>query len=506
MTRRHSSIFHLGIIYVLILIKIQFSNESELMIDMSNIGLTHVPRDLSLKTATLNISHNNISQLQISDISSLSKLRILIMSHNRIQCLDIGVFKFNTELEYLDLSHNKLEKISCHPTVNFKHLDLSFNAFEVLPICKEFGNMSQLNFLGLSATRLQKSSIQPIAHLNISKILLVLGDSYGDKEDPQSLQDFNTESLHLVFPMTKKFHFVLDMSVSTAVSLELSNIKCGFGDKECSYFLSALSKLQQNSRLSNLTLSHVETTWDSFISIFQCVWHLPIEYFSVIDVKLQGQLGFRYFDYSYTSLKAVSILQVVSDVFNFPQSNIYRIFSNMNIRSFTVSGTRMLHMVCPSQTSPFQYLDFSNNLLTDMIFNNCGNLPELKTFSLQMNQLKELANVMRMTQEMKSLQRLDLSHNSLRYGGGEDNCFWAASLLSLNMSSNILTGSVFRCLPPNIQVLDLRNNRIASIPKDVARLEALQELNVAFNSLADLPACGAFSSLSVLIVDHNSVS
>ena len=138
------------------------------------------------------------------DILSLSKLKILIISHNRIQYLDLSVFKFNQELEYLDLSHNNLEKISCHPTLNLKHLDLSFNPFDALPICQEFGNMSQLEFLGLSATQLQKSSVQSITRLHISKVLLVLGDTYGEREDAKSLQDLKTQSLHIVFPAEKE--------------------------------------------------------------------------------------------------------------------------------------------------------------------------------------------------------------------------------------------------------------------------------------------------------------
>uniref|UniRef100_A0A8C6WCY1 Toll-like receptor 1 n=1 Tax=Nannospalax galili TaxID=1026970 RepID=A0A8C6WCY1_NANGA len=506
MTKTNSIIFYFIVVFMLILLNFQVSDESEFIVVRSKAGLTCVPKDLPLETTTLDVSQNYISELQTSDIVSLSKLRILIMSYNRIQYLDISVFKFSTELEYLDLSHNKLEVISCHPTVNFKHLDLSFNAFDALPICKEFGNMPQLKFLGLSAIQLQKSSMQPIAHLNISKVLLVLGDNYGEKEDPESLQDFSIENLHIVFPMKKEFRFMLDVSVSTAVSLELSNIKCVVDDIECFYFLSALAKLRKNRRLSNLTLNNVETTWNSFIAILQLIWYTPVEYFSVSNVKLQGQLAFRNFDYSDTSLKALSIYQVVTDVFSFPQSNIYRIFSNMNIQNFTVSGTRMIHMLCPSQVSPFLYLDFSNNLLTDMVFTSCGSLTKLKTLSLQMNQLKELAKIILMTKEMTSLQKLDISQNSLRYGDDENSCSWAKSLLILNMSSNTLTGSVFRCLPPRVKVLDLHNNKITNIPKDITHLQALQELNVASNSLTDLPGCGAFSSLSVLVIDHNSVS
>nr|XP_020772103.1 toll-like receptor 1 [Odocoileus virginianus texanus]XP_020772109.1 toll-like receptor 1 [Odocoileus virginianus texanus] len=507
MTKKNSSIFHFAFIFILILeIRTQLSDESEFLIDRSKTGLTYVPRDLSLETTILDISHNYISELQMSDTFSLSKLKILIISHNRIQYLDLSVFQFNHKLEYLDLSHNNLETISCHPTLNLKHLDLSFNAFGALPICQEFGNMSQLEFLGLSATQLQKSSVQLIAHLHISKVLLVLGDTYGEREDAESLQDLNTQSLHIVFPTGKEFHFILDVSVSTTVSLELSNVKCVLDDNGCSYFENVLSKLQKNSRLSNLTLNNIEITWNSFLTILQLVWHTNIEYFSISNVKLQGYLGFTDFDYSYTSLKALSIHKVVHDVFSLPQGSIYKILSNMNIQHLTVSAAHMVHMVCPSQVSPFLYLNFSSNLLTDTVFKNCTNLANLKTLILQKNQLKELANVVHMTQEMKSLQQLDVSQNSLIYDESEGNCPWARSLLSLNMSSNILTDSVFRCLPPQIKVLDLHNNRIRSIPKDVTGLGTLQELNLASNSLAHLPGCGIFSSLSILIIDYNLIS
>ncbi|XP_037385532.1 toll-like receptor 1 [Talpa occidentalis] len=506
MTTPNSSIFHFAIIFLLILeIRILLSDESEFLVNRSNTGLLHIPKDLSLKTTILDISQNNISELRTSDILSLSKLRILMISHNRIQYLDISVFKFNQELEYLDLSHNELGEISCHPTVNLKYLDLSFNAFDTLPICGEFGNMSRLEFLGLSASQLQKSSMLPIAHLHLRKVLLVLGNAYGEKEDPGSLQDLNTESLHIVFPTIKEFHFNLDVSVSTAVSLELSNIKCVRDDSRF-YFSNVLWKLQRNPKLSNLTVNNVETTWNSFIRILQLVWHTSTQYFSIKNVKLQGYLSLGDFNYSGTSLKALSICHVVSDTFSLPQNVIYTIFSNMNIQNFTVSGTPMVHMLCPSQSSPFLHLDFSDNLLTDMVFKDCENLTKLESLNLQMNQLKELANIIHITKEMKSLQQLDISQNSLKYDDSKGNCSWTKSLLILNMSSNILTDSVFRCLPPRVKVLDLHSNRIRSIPEDVNHLEALQELNVAFNSLTKLPGCGAMSSLSVLIIEYNSIS
>ncbi|XP_028621075.1 toll-like receptor 1 [Grammomys surdaster] len=506
MTRTNSLIFYCVIVLGLTFIKIQLSDESEIIVKRPNANLTSVPKDLPLRTTTLDISQNKISELWTSDILSLSKLKVLIMSYNRLQYLNISVFKFNMELEYLDLSHNELRVISCHPAANLKHLDLSFNAFDALPICKEFGNMSQLQFLGLSGSHVQNSSVQLIAHLNISKVLLVLGHTYGEKEDLTCLQHISTEILHIIFPSGREFRFLVDVSVSTMISLELSNIKCVLEDKNCSYFLPALSKLRKNLKLSNLILNNVETTWDSFINILQLVWHTPVKYFSISNVKLQGQLIFKRFNYSGTSLKALSIHDLVTDVFSFPQSFIYSTFSNMNIQNLTISGTHMVHMLCPFQVSPFLHLDFTDNLLTDTVFKDCRNLIGLKTLSLRKNQLKNFENIILMSAEMTSLQKLDISRNSLTYSDGENQCSWPQSLLVLNLSSNLLTGSVFRCLPPKVKVLDLHNNRIMSIPEDVTRLQALQELNVASNSLTDLPGCGAFSSLSVLVIDHNSVS
>ncbi|XP_055981561.1 toll-like receptor 1 [Sorex fumeus] len=506
MTKANSSIYHLAVIIILILkIRVHLSDESEFLVNRSKTGLNHVPKDLPVETTILDLSQNSISELQTSDILPYSKLKVFIISHNRIQYLNISVFKFNQELVYLDLSHNELETISCHPIENLKHLDLSFNAFDTLPICKDFGSMTQLEFLGLSATRLQKSMMQTIAHLNIKKMLLVLGESYGEKEDPESLQYINTESLHIIFPTKKVFHYNLDVSTSMAVNLELSNMKCAIIDNRCS-FLNVLLNLQKNPKISNLTLNNIETTWDCFFHILQLVWPTNIEYFSMTNVTLGQQLNFRKFNYNNTSLKAVSIHQLVSHVFQFPQHVVYKILSNMNIPNLRVSSTRMVHMLCPSQSSPFLYLDFSNNLLTDTVFKNCGNLTQLETLILRKNQLKELANIIQMTKMMESLQQLDISQNALRYDGNEGNCSWTKSLLSLNMSSNLLTDSVFRCLPLRVKVLDLHNNRIRSIPKAVNSLEVLEELNVAFNSLTNLPGCGAFSGLSVLTIDYNAIS
>ncbi|OXB67942.1 hypothetical protein ASZ78_005610 [Callipepla squamata] len=106
---------------------------------------------------------------------------------------------------------------------------------------------------------------------------------------------------------------------------------------------------------------------------------------------------------------------------------------------------------------------------------------------------------------MKSLRYLDMSSNLLRNGGAEERCQWTDSLAELDLSSNQLTESVFECLPLNINKLDLQNNQIGSVPRGVAELKSLQELNLASNRLADLPGCQGFTGLEILNIERNLI-
>ncbi|XP_039704780.1 toll-like receptor 6 [Pteropus medius] len=508
MTKDKESIFRsFHFVYIVTLVvgtTFHFSDESEYAVDMSDRGLTHVPKGLPPKTKVLDMSQNYISELHLSDISFLSGLKVLRLSHNRIQCLDLSIFKFNQDLEYLDLSHNQLQKISCHPITNLKHLDLSFNDFDALPICKEFGNWTQLNFLGLSATKLQQLDLLPIAHLHLSCILLDLEGYYVKENESESLQILNTETLHLIFHPNNIFSVQANISVNNLGCLQMTNIK--LNNDKCQVFIRFLSELTRGPTLLNFTLNHVETTWKCLVRILQFLWPKPVEYLNIYNLTIIESINKEDFTYSETTLKALKIEHVTNRVFIFSQTVLYTVFSEMNIMMLTISDTPFIHMLCPQATSTFKFLNFTQNVLTDSIFQNCSTLVRLKIFILQKNELKDLFKVGLMTKDMPSLEILDVSWNSLEYTRHDRTCTWVESIVILNLSSNILTESVFRCLPPRVKILDLHSNKIRNIPKDIAGLEDLQELNIASNDLAHLPGCGSFSSLSVLIIDNNAIS
>uniref|UniRef100_A0A452HIF0 TIR domain-containing protein n=1 Tax=Gopherus agassizii TaxID=38772 RepID=A0A452HIF0_9SAUR len=322
------------------------------------------------------LAYKNISELHISDFSSLPELQVLNLSHNLIRELDFSVFKFNEKLECLDLSHNNLWNMCCQTLAGLRHLDLSFNKFNTLPICQEFGNMLNLEDLGLSATMIRKSDFRGITHLQLHTVFLTLED----------LAHYEAKSL---------------------IKLELSNIIYNSTDFPFPPFDPLKFKTL------NLRFNNVDLSWSILVRIFMIVWSTPVEYFTVKKLTFRGSV----------------------------QSTTNTDFSLLSYWAQSVySGS--------------------------------------------------------------SMKALILDHICTK---NENHCHWVRTLAKLNLSSNKLTDSVFGCLPINVQILDLQNNQIRMVPKDITELKALKELNIAFNRLAELPGCSHFRGLELLNIEENSI-
>ncbi|NWQ72752.1 TLR1 protein, partial [Columbina picui] len=320
---------------------------------------------------------------------------------------------------------------------------------------------------------------------------------------PEDGSDKKIKSLPLMHTNSHQSKANFDWVViqNTTESLSLSEITNGNVKK----LVSLLSNFRQGSRLQNLTLTNVSVDWDALTQILQTVWHSSIEYFNINSVKQLSDIEKCNFDYSGTSMKALTVKKVFITDLYFSQDDLYKIFADMNIAALTIAESEMIHMLCPSSDSPFRYLNFFKNDLTDVVFQNCDKLIQLETLILQKNKFESLPKVSFMTSRMKSLKYLDMSSNLLHHDGADVQCRWAESLTELDLSSNQLTDAVFECLPVNIKTLNLQNNQIASVPKGVAELESLAELNLASNRLADLPGCSGFSSLEFLNVEMNLI-
>ncbi|XP_021565444.1 toll-like receptor 10 [Carlito syrichta] len=474
--------------------------ERELTTNCSNMSLRNVPADLTPTTTTLDLSYNLLFQLHSSDFHSVSKLKVLILCHNRIQQLNIKTFEFNKELRYLDVSHNRLKTVTWYSLANLRHLDLSFNVFDTMPICEEIGSMSHLEFLGLSGAKIQKSDFQKIAHLHLSTVFLGLRILSHYEEG--SLPILNTTKLHIVLPININFWVLLRDGLKTSEILEMTNIdsKSQFVSYETQQNL-----ILENARTSILLLNKVDLLWDDLLLIFQFVWHTSVEYFLIQNVTFGGKvyLDHSTFDYSNTVMRTINLEHVHFRIFYIPQDKIYLLFTKMNIENLTISDAQMPHMLFPNYPMSFRYLNFANNILTDELFKNTIQLPHLKTLILKDNKLETLSLVSCFANRT-SLKHLDLSQNLLQHKN-DNNCSWPETLITMNLSSNKFADSVFKCLPRNIQILDLNNNQIQTVPKETTHLKSLQELNIASNFLADLPGCSHFSRLSVLNIEMNLI-
>ncbi|NXG16363.1 TLR1 protein, partial [Grallaria varia] len=320
---------------------------------------------------------------------------------------------------------------------------------------------------------------------------------------PEGGSDQNIKSLPLLYRNRHQSKASLDWVVmqNTTESLSLSKITNANVNK----LVALLSNFRQGSRLKNLTLTNVSVDWNALMELFQTVWHSSIEYFNVNRVTQLSNIESYAFDYSGTSMKSLTVSKILITDLYFTQDDVYRIFADMNIADMTIAESELVHMLCPSSPSPFRYLSFLKNDLTDFLFQKCDNLLQLETLILQRNKFESLPKVSFMTSHMKSLKYLDMSSNLLHHDGADVHCQWAESLTELDLSSNQLADGVFECLPVNIKKLDLQNNQISSVPKGVADLKSLEELNLASNRLADLPGCSGFPSLQFLNIEMNLI-
>ncbi|XP_009875320.1 PREDICTED: toll-like receptor 10, partial [Apaloderma vittatum] len=379
---------------------IQSTVENEFIANYSSSLLTNVPNNIPVRTHVLDLSHNRISGLSISEFISLSDLQVLNLSHNLITELDLRVFIFNEDLEYLDLSHNNILKVHCQTLAYLRHLDLSFNKFTALPICLEFGNMLRLEYLGLSATVIRRSDFRYITHLQLHTVFLTLEDF--SLYEPQSLTALNTRNLHIVFAPTQNFNFsLLYDGMTTSENLEIVNLRYTLSYKD---FLPPTLTLLKKIKTTALMLDAVDLQWTIILQIFLLIWYSPVECLTVRNLTFRGSQR-ELTEYEFPpllssleqlislggSMKVLTLEHVHNKLYYFDQKILYRQFSEMNIASLTIYDAYMPHMLCPNRTSSFRYLNFSHNALTDELFQNCGTLTDLKILILQRNKFETLS-------------------------------------------------------------------------------------------------------------------
>ncbi|XP_053314344.1 toll-like receptor 1 [Spea bombifrons] len=475
------------------------SSPHMIIANYSGQWLTTVPKNLSSWTNVLDLAFNFIHAVEQTDFSYMTELKVLNVSHNSINDLNCTVFAFNKKVEYIDLSNNKLKSIAGIFPETIRHLDISTNYFKTMSMCKGFGNLLQLEYLGIGATQVFRSDFEPIARLQLQYVLIELQGL--TDYDNGSIAVLNTKNLHIILPSTATdpYNVLLD-AVKTSEVLELSNVREWNLKSDPKKYMTDIA---QNSIVTHLTLSHFVLDWHTVVNALQSIWHSSVESLRFYDLTLSRHIDKVQFDYSNTSMKALLIQKASTTEFQFKQSDLYSLFADMNIENLTITDANILFMVCPLESSPLKHINFANNALTDDVFQECATLKNLESLEMAQNKLEKVSKISSMTRNMPSLKHLDISHNLLHYDG--EDCHWSNSITRLNMASCDLTNSIFKCLPRHLETLILKNNEVTHVPLGISQFENLKELNLASNRLSDLPDCSFFKGLVGLNVEYNQI-
>ncbi|XP_051784160.1 toll-like receptor 1 [Erpetoichthys calabaricus] len=439
-------------------------------------SLNSVPKLFQPKLKIIDLSHNNLSELTSDSFPQMDNLNMLKISFNNIKYVDINTFNSTKNLQCLDLSYNLLYDISLTflmHVYNLKYLNISHNKFTVLTLSTVFVSLVNLENIRLSAEKLQNHELKSTSSVWLKNIFRGLN----------KLIEYEYDKTDEVEIMLKNIHNINITKTSTIAF--------------------AIYQIRKNHTYHSLSLIQMNLTWNDLQYV---ILRSDIKYLNLFNLTITGKIS-NYLNLNQTlPLNAFSLDSVAMVDYFFSQSLFYSFFLHIKTKQLTLANAPLVHMTCPKTPSMFQYLDFSHNAFSEHVFssqgnNDCKMFPVLDTLILKGNKLMRLHQLSFSTKYMKVLKHLDASSNMLMYE--YERCEWPESLIHLNLSSNNLSNLVFKCLPINIQILDLQFNQITSIPKDMVFLKDLKEINLSSNRMFNIPDCTHFQSVEFLFLSSN---
>uniref|UniRef100_H3AXD4 Toll-like receptor 2 n=1 Tax=Latimeria chalumnae TaxID=7897 RepID=H3AXD4_LATCH len=485
---------------------------SEKFCDCSSMGLETVPF-VSLKDVLgLNLSHNLIKVIEEDDFKLYTKLKELMLQSNQIASIHEDAFSFFADLEYLDLSNNCLLQLipSWFSSLSsLQHLNILGNKYTTLGKGRLFAKMSSLRYLkcgnpALSSIRQQDfAGIEELDELEF----IASGLKHYQEGSFKSIAKVNHFTLDLghTHPSENGFVFkVLKDLVNSTGYLELKNVKFNNGTDMRQLRIIA------HSTVTKLSFRNIYLT-DESVGIL-------IEYLCKSEVKvLEFQncelLGHGVWKFNETLTTALLDTVILKDI----RIHSYYVFHSLGflkkflptVKSVTCSDSQVFLVPCAfcSHFSSLRYFDLSGNLLTDHAMEefNCNGLvdkvwPSLQTLNLSKNSMRSLAKISRLLSVLTNLTHLDISQNG--FGEIPESCTWPANLKSLNLSATRLS-KLTKCIPQNLEVLDVSSNYLKNLDLCLSFLKAFY---VTSNSLTHLPDAESFPNLTVLRIGENQLN
>ncbi|XP_033987101.1 toll-like receptor 1 [Trematomus bernacchii] len=486
------------------------------MQDYSNQNLTNVPSNLPDDTQYLDISHNSIRRLSGASFSGLSQLCCLKVTHCGLQEISPSVFSHTPALKVLNISFNDLPIVPDISLKQLKILDLAYNLYKSYRIPASFQNLANLDVLSLgspTALSVNYNDFDPLSNVSLSHLVLGAGIRW-QKYDSGALAKLKSLKTISVFASfcgeASMFQNLLaDVNVTGAKSLRIITL---FPDN-CNVTGNFFDSLKTMPLLKNLT---IENTWinSSFMEVFmKNVWFSHLYDLSFVNITYNEDTpdGFQFRTINHSvNICSITFNGVKHYQYKYPQINMsLEAVSNLTYLKFSGTGLNILPCNLLSVLPSLETLDLSDNLLKDTGFwwflcLPTSVFPKLRRLYLSKNRFNSLAFISEKTNQMKTLESLDLSFNSISLDG---DCSWPAQLIELSLANNNLGNNVFNYLSVDFEKIDLSKTGITAITqKDLSRFHKLTHLQLSSNSIQVIPADLSAPSLLNLYVDQNAIT
>ncbi|XP_072232709.1 toll-like receptor 2 [Leuresthes tenuis] len=481
----------------------------QLFCNCSHSRFMHVPL-VTDRALALDLSFNNITVVTDDDLAGHRLLRVLDLRGNSLSVIHPSAFDSLWSLEELDLSDNQLPALNhswFRKLEALQRLNLLNNPYRYLGSPSVFYGLIRLRRLAFGGPALEELRRGDLCGVTQLEELTVHGNN---------LSSYDSGALADIWPLgrvTLSLHgpFLTNVPLASAVLADVSYPETSVILKDL-HLIGNLSvqplRESARGRVRSLSLQNLSISDEALVGFLVVSDGMPLTTLSVDGLTLTGEGRLEHASWTdHRSMDEFFVRKlVVLDIFKFVMTakmnfllQYQRKLSFIDSKLFLFSCQTIQLMVS------VQYLDLSDNLLTDltlgcMLCEKDGLLKDLRVLNMSGNILKSLSTVSRLVAKLTKLTHLDISRNS--YSFMPSSCSWPSTLRFLNISRAKLT-TISPCLPTSLEVLDLNNNDLSAF---TLPLPALRELYLSGNKFLRLPSGKLFPNLQTLTIQSNTLN
>ncbi|XP_026815822.1 chaoptin-like [Rhopalosiphum maidis] len=469
------------------------------IIDVSENQITKIEK-LSFKNLYLvriNLSKNNISEIDSGAFENCANITMLDMSYNSISNIPSTAFDNNTYATVWQLSYNNLTDMSQVPVTNMagiKILNVTHNNIKVIPK-GTFPKLYELHTLDFSYNRIK--SISP----SVFQSLLSLRSINLSHNALEDLKSTTFGTLPTVLELYLNKNSIKKINAATFVKMSsLSHLDLRHNN------ITQIPTIPIS--LSSLVVSHniikdigPDRAWPSMNALLS----LDLSYNMLGDSLNGGSFS-----------KLLSLQSLILDYNSITIPPAEALSQLVSTRHLSLRGNSITHL----STKAFGilpvvfYLDLSQNNITQVESQAFDGLLQLQLLNLTENSLTEIPNGA--FKGLVSLTTLDVSHNLLHSLDNKTNSLLddCLSLKYLNLSHNQFSFFTKKSFPNHmytpsyLESIDISYNEIPIITNDITvGTHKVKYLNLSHNSIDEIRpgVLGNLTSLNVLDLSFNNL-